>query len=66
MTYRASAIAEPELLVLFEDRLEELEAEAQAILNKHGRLNEKALAEKLGLSQRGTMFLISKLKRKGG
>jgi len=55
------AIADPDLLVLFEDWLEELEAEVLALLETHGPLDEKALAEKLGLSRRGARFLLSKL-----
>ncbi|MBN2060091.1 MAG: hypothetical protein JW882_06705 [Deltaproteobacteria bacterium] len=59
------AVTDPEILVLFEDWLEELEAEAQALLDKHGTLDEHTLADKLGLSRRGATFLLSKLKRKG-
>ena len=58
------AIADPDLLVLFEDWLEELEAELQALLEANGPLDEKTLAEKLGLSRRGTTFLLSKIQRK--
>ena len=59
------AITDPNLLVLFEDWLEELEAEALALLKKQGRLDEHTLSEKLGLSLRGANFLLSKLERKG-
>jgi len=58
------AISDPDLLVLFEDWLEELEAEVLALLKAHGPLNADALAGKLGLSRRGATFLISKLERK--
>ncbi len=58
------AIADPELLVLFEDWLEELEAEVLALSKKHGTLDENTLAEKLGLSRRGATFLLSKLEKK--
>ncbi len=58
------AIADPELLVLFEDWLEELEAEVLALSKKHGALDESTLAEKLGLSRRGATFLLSKLEKK--
>jgi hypothetical protein len=58
------AIADPELLVLFEDWLEELEEEVLALLKKHGPLDNNRLAEKLGLSRRGATFLLSKLERK--
>lgn len=58
-----AAITDPGLLVLFEDWLEELEAEVLTFLKTRGPLDEKALADKLGLSRRGTTFLLSKLKR---
>ncbi len=57
------AIADPDLLVLFEDWLEELEAEVLALLKTHGSMDENELAEKLGLSRRGARFLLSKLER---
>jgi len=60
-----AAITNPELLVLFEDWLEELEAEVLALFEARGPLTEKALAEDLGLSTRGATFLLSKLNREG-
>ncbi len=60
-----AAITDPELLVLFEDWLEELEAEVLALLKAHGRLDKNALADKLGLSHRGVSFMLSKLEREG-
>ena len=60
-----SAIADPDVLLLFEDWLEELESEAQKLLKTHGPLNEKSLADRLGLSSRGAKFLLSELERKG-
>jgi len=59
------AITDPELLVLFEDWFEELEEEALVLIRRHGALEARGLAEKLGLSQRGATFLLSKLKRQG-
>ena len=59
------AIADPDLLVLFEDWLEELEAEATSLTKSHGPLNDQTLADRLGLSRRGAKFLLSKLERKG-
>ena len=59
------AITDPDLLVLFEDWFEELEEEIISLINKHGLLNPGELAQKLGLSQRGATFLLSKLKREG-
>jgi hypothetical protein len=59
------AITDPELLVLFEDWFEELEEEIISLVGKNGPLNESELAAKLGVSKRGAMFLLSKLKREG-
>ncbi len=59
------AITDPDLLVLFEDWFEELEEEIISLVKKHRPLNAEELAGKLGLSQRGATFLISKLKREG-
>lgn len=59
------AIADPDVLVLFEDWLEELESEAQTLIKIHGLLDEKTLADKLGLSRRGATFLLSKLQGSG-
>ncbi len=59
------AVADPELLVLFEDWLDELEAEVISLAQKQGGLDPQDLAAKLGLSQRGATFLISKLGREG-
>jgi hypothetical protein len=57
------AITDPELLVLFEDWLEELESEVRELLRVHGHMDDKALAKRLGLSRRGATFLLSKLER---
>lgn len=54
------AIADPDVLALFEDWLDELEAETRTLINAHGPLDEKSLAEKLGLSRKGAAFLLSK------
>jgi hypothetical protein len=59
------AITDPGILVLFEDWLEELEEEVKKLLKAHGSLEEKELADKLGLSLRGAKFLLSKLQRDG-
>jgi hypothetical protein len=59
------AVADPELLVLFEDWLDELEHEVLSLFKKQGKLNPEALAHNLGLSLRGATFLISKLRREG-
>lgn len=60
-----TAITDPDLLVLFEDWFEELEEEIVSLVDKHGALSAGELAEKLGLSQRGATFLLSKLNRDG-
>ena len=57
------AITDPELLVLFEDWFEELEEEVISLVKKYGPMSARDLAEKIGLSQRGATFLLSKLKR---
>ncbi len=59
------AITDPDLLVLFEDWFEELEEEITALAQEFGVLDAEQLAEKLGLSQRGAKFLLSKLQREG-
>jgi hypothetical protein len=58
-------ITDPELLVLFEDWLEELEEEVASVVKIYGSLNAGEIAPKLGLSIRGANFLLSKLKREG-
>ena len=57
------AITDPEILVLFEDWLEELEGEVVSLARAHDGLTADDLATNLGLSNRGATFLISKLKR---
>jgi hypothetical protein len=59
------AVADPGLLVLFEDWLDELEQEVLSLFKKQGKLNPGELAHNLGLSLRGATFLISKLQREG-
>jgi len=60
-----SAVADPEVLVLFENWLEELESEVIAFVKKTNSLDSTDLAEGLGLSRSGADFLITKLKREG-
>ena len=57
------AMTDPHLLVLFEDWFEELEEETISLIQKHGPLDPRELAEKTGLSLRGATFLLSKLRR---
>ena len=56
-----AAITNPEILVLFEDWLEELEDEVVALNVTHSNLSTDDLVSNLGLSARGAAFLISKL-----
>ena len=44
------AVADPELLVLFEDWLDELEQEVISLFTQHRHLNPEDLARNLGLS----------------
>ena len=59
------AMAEPEILVLFEDWLEELESEVVAFVKKTGSTNPSDLAKGCGLSRSGAEFLTTKLEREG-
>jgi len=59
------AVADPEILVLFEDWLDELEREVVLLAQERGPLSPENLAHKLGLSERGANFLMSKLSREG-
>jgi hypothetical protein len=59
------AITDPELLVLFEDWLEELEEEVIAYAKTHHPVKPDALSRELGLSKMGAIFLVSKLNREG-
>jgi hypothetical protein len=58
-----SAVVDPEVLILFENWLEELESEVIAFVKKRGSPDPLDLAEALGLSRSGATFLITKLKR---
>jgi hypothetical protein len=60
-----TAITNPEILVLFEDWLEELEHEVIAVAASRPDVAAEDLVAELGLSARGAAFLISKLKREG-
>ncbi|MFH1241553.1 MAG: hypothetical protein V1689_04245 [Pseudomonadota bacterium] len=60
-----SAVADPEVLILFENWLEELEGEVISHVKKTGSMDPLDLAEGLGLSRSGARFLITKLKREG-
>ncbi len=58
-----SSVVEPEVLALFENWLEELEEEVIAVVRNGHSLEPSMLAEALGLSRSGAMFLLTKLKK---
>jgi hypothetical protein len=57
------AVADPKILDLFEDWLEELEEEVSEQVRKTGSQDPTVLAPILGLSSSGITFLIAKLQR---
>jgi hypothetical protein len=57
------SVVDPEVLVLFEDWLEELETEVVAFVKKTGTPEPRELGQKLGISEAGASFLLTKLKR---
>ncbi len=59
------SVTDPEIFILFEDWLEELENEAVAVIRRAGPTTPGDLSKELGLSESGSMFLITKLKRDG-
>lgn len=58
------AIAHPEILVLFENWLEELEEEVLRMA-RSGSLEADQVAEAVGLSRSGVNFLLAKLRHEG-
>jgi hypothetical protein len=59
------SVTDSEILILFEDWLEELENEAVAAIKRGGNVGPENLSRELGLSESGAMFIITKLKREG-
>ncbi len=57
------AIADPEILLLFEDWLEELEDEVASMVKDGEQPSPSNIGTRLGLSERGVKFLLSKLKK---
>lgn len=57
------AVTDPDILVLFENWLDELEEEVIAHIKNNPGIDPPNLAIQLGLSQSGAMFLITKLQR---
>ena len=60
-----AAVAEPEILILFEDWLEELEKEVIEKVTNTDVATAEALADATGLSRAGATFLLAKLRREG-
>jgi len=59
------AVAQPDVLALFEDWLEELEEELLAAVRSAGTQDPQILSLALGVSHAGTRFLLAKLRREG-
>ncbi len=57
------AVTDPDILVLFENWLEELEEEVVSYMKKHQAAGPLELAENLGFSKSGAEFLVTKLQR---
>ncbi len=57
--------ADPGILALFQDWLEKLEEEAIQVVERTGSINPVRLADELGLSESGGIFLFARLKKKG-
>ncbi len=57
------AVTDPDILVLFENWLEELEEEVVSYFKRHPQADTLTLAEDLGFSKSGADFLVAKLQR---
>ncbi|MBI4774053.1 MAG: hypothetical protein HY788_07725 [Deltaproteobacteria bacterium] len=57
------SVAEPDLLVLFEDWLEELEREVLSLARRSPVIDSDTLSKELGLSRSGANFLLKKLQK---
>lgn len=60
-----TSLADPDLPVLFEDWLEELEEEAISLVKESRSQDPSELAQGLGLSPASAASLINRLKREG-
>jgi DNA-binding Lrp family transcriptional regulator len=58
-------VADPEILVLFEDWLEEIEMEVIRLVKTSASDTPESIAERAGLSRAGALFILSKLKKEG-
>jgi hypothetical protein len=59
------AVADPNLLILFEDWLEALEEEVVTLVRDQGSADPDQVSQKLGLSPAGAAFLLTKLIQEG-
>ena len=59
------SVAEPDLLALFEDWLEELEHEVLSLARRTPVPDADTLSKELGLSPAGARFLLKKLQKEG-
>ena len=57
------AVTDPDILVLFENWLEELEDEVMTYVRKDPNVDVLDIADSLGLSKSGASFLVAKLQR---
>jgi hypothetical protein len=57
------AVTDPDIMVLFDNWLEELEEEVVSNFKRHPQADTLTLAEDLGLSKSGADFLVAKLQR---
>jgi len=57
------AVTDPDILVLFENWLEELEEEVMTCVRKDPKADALDIADSLGLSKSGASFLVAKLQR---
>jgi hypothetical protein len=57
------AVTDPDILVLFENWLEELEDEVMTYVRKDPDVDVLDIADRLGLSKSGASFLVAKLQR---
>ena len=60
-----AAFADPEMLILFEEWLEQLEDEIASRVKETPGLKAPALAHKLGVPASGVAFLLDRLKKQG-
>lgn len=59
------AVTDPEILVLFEDWLDEIENEVASTVTSGESENVEDVSRLTGLSRAGAHFIVTKLKREG-